>query len=52
MHMARDEEIEFVEIAIHLRIEEMDGGMNQSDFSFVFRKIVDKFLIKMMKVVE
>lgn len=50
--MARDEEIEFVEITINLRIEEMDRGMNQSNFSFVFREIMDEFLIEMMEIVK
>ena len=45
VHVAGDEEIEFIELGGDLGVRKVDGGMDEGDFSFVFWKIGNEFLV-------
>ena len=52
MHVAGNEEIEFVKIARDFGVGKEDGRMNERDFDFALGEILDEFMIELVEVVE
>ena len=50
MHVARNEEIKFVEFGSNFRVGKIDGGVDNRDFDFMLGEVSDQFLVERIEV--
>lgn len=50
MHVSRNDEVEFVEFGRNFGVNEVDGGVDDDNFGFVFGQMSDKFGIDSIEV--
>ena len=50
MHVARNEEIKFVEFGSNFRVGKIGGGVNNRDLDFMLGEVSDQFLVESIEV--